>query len=312
MPVLSFFIETSDKKTVALPAPVSVVYNSEYSVPADDISLSLPYVGEIADKADFIFAYEGDRLVFKGIVDEVITLCNSGGLKTKINARSMAGILLDNEAQPNIYNSATADFIFKNNLKPFGFTEFEADNSPYYGNININKGMSEWQVLENFCRNRFSALPRIEGNGKVIFDGRLSSDKIFFSEHGEYSFTSLIKQIKKYRSVSEVRVRLTESGGYRSVLKNEHYNSQVVRRRFVDALSGRRSLSTADKILDESVNSSFEITLECPYRLIDAAGKKAEVQSRASGTTADLYIHSLRYTLDKNGEKTTVVLRKVR
>ena len=310
--MLRFSVETSDKKTVNLPAPVSVVYNSENSVPADDISLCLPFVGDDADKADFIFAYEGDRLVFKGVVDEIITLSNDGGLKTKINARSMAGVLLDNEAQPNIYISATADFIFNNNLKPYGFTEFEAGASPYYGNLDINKGMSEWQVLENFCRNRFSSIPRVKGNGKVIFDGRLGNDKIVFSEHGEYSFSSLIKNIKKYRSVSEVRLRLTESGGYRSVLKNEDYDSQIMRRRFVDALSGRRNAATADKILDESANRSFEITLECPYRLIDVAGKRAEVHSLTFGTITDLYIHSLRYTLDKNGEKTTVVLRKVR
>ena len=310
--MLSFFVETSDKKTMKLPAPVSVVYNSEYSVPADNISLSLPYVGEGADKADFIFAYEGDRLVFKGVVDEVITLCSFGGMRTKINARSMAGVLLDNEAQPNVYTNATPEFIFKNNLKPFGFTEFDAGTTAYYGNLNINKGMSEWQVLENYCRNKYSSIPRVEGNGRVIFDGILQSEKIVFSEHGEHSFSSFIKNIKKYRSVSEVRLRLKENSGYRSVLKNENYDSSVMRRRFVDALSGRRSASTADKILNESVNSSFEITLECPYRLFDVAGKRAEVQSRTFGTITDLYIHSLRYTLDKNGEKTTVVLRKVR
>lgn len=310
--MLSFCITTSDSKKIELPSPVSMVYNSEYSVPADDISLSFPYIGKYADKADFIFAYEGDELVFKGVVDEVITLCNSGGLKTKLNARSMAGILLDNEAKPNIYTNASPEFVFKSNLNPFGFTEFEADSTPYCGSINITKGMSEWQVLENFCRNKYSSPPRVEGNGKVIFDGRLSNEKIVFSDTGEYGYSSFKKNIKKYRMVSEVKLRLEKGKGYRSIMKNEAYDSGITRRRFVDALADRRTASTADKILDQSINSSFEITLECPYRIINVAGKRADVESSAFGNTTDLYIHSLRYTLDKNGEKTMVVLRKVR
>ena len=101
-----------------LPSPIAVVYNSEFSVPADDVTLEIPYV-KGCEGGDFLLGYENSSLVFKGQIDEIVTLKSSNKITVKITARSMAGILLDNEAEPCIYFNASSSVIFERHLKRY-------------------------------------------------------------------------------------------------------------------------------------------------------------------------------------------------
>lgn len=49
--------------------------------------------------------------MFKGQIDEIITKSSGEKITVKITARSMAGILLDNEAEPCIYFNASSSVI---------------------------------------------------------------------------------------------------------------------------------------------------------------------------------------------------------
>lgn len=306
--MLTFKISTGSG-IINLPLPIAVTYNSEFSVPADDITVEIPYtVG--CDDGDFLYGYNGDKLVFKGQIDEIITQKSKEKIAVKIIARSMAGILLDNEAEPCIYFNASSSVIFNKHLKPFGFNSYIGDDEPYFGYVRISKGMSEWQVLENYCVNKYGKMPRIKGDGSVVFNIDTGKNTLFFGKNEKYDYTSIKSNVKRYKIISEVRLRLTQGNRYGSVVKNELADERLVRRRYVDALSGGGSIATADRMIQNSNGNSFEIILECPYMLMCEVGSKAIVKDSVLGDFNSLYIYKVRYTSNSNGEKTVITLRK--
>lgn len=105
--------------------------------------------------------------MFKGQIDEIITKSSGEKITVKITARSMAGILLDNEAEPCIYFNASSSVIFERHLQPFGFNGYIGDNNPYFGYIKISKGMSQWQVLENYCVNKYGKSRELQATAEL-------------------------------------------------------------------------------------------------------------------------------------------------
>ena len=54
-----------------------------------------------------------------------------------------------------------AKFIFERHLKPFGIVGYDGDEHPFMGTIKIEKGMTEWQVLEKFCVALYAGLEAV-------------------------------------------------------------------------------------------------------------------------------------------------------
>ena len=51
------FKMTTHSGMLLLPLPVTVVYNSEFSVPADDVTVEFPYIKGCED-GDFLYGFE--------------------------------------------------------------------------------------------------------------------------------------------------------------------------------------------------------------------------------------------------------------
>lgn len=305
--MLRFEVSTSGDM-LALPMPISVVYNSEFSVPADSITVEIPYISG-CDDGDFLYGYDGERLVFKGQIDEITTQKSGDKITVVISARSMAGLLLDNEAEPCVYFNASSSVIFERHLKPFGFSEYVGDNEPYFGYVRISKGMSEWQVLENYCMNKYGKMPRITGDGRVILNGNTEGEKLCFGMGG-CGYTAAKSTIKRYKVISEVKLRIKQENRYGSTIKNDLADKRLEKRRYVDALTGGGSVGTADRIIKNSNRNAYEVVFECPYRLNCEAGNRASIDDEILGKADGLYIHKLKYIANNRGEKTTVTLRK--
>lgn len=122
--------------------------SADVDVPADELVMTVPY-DEKFRNADILEAYDGKSLVFVGQADEIVSIVRTDGAIVRLSARSLAGRLLDNEAEPVTYVNPAAKFIFERHLKPFGIVGYDGDEYPFMGTIKIEKGMTEWQVLEN-------------------------------------------------------------------------------------------------------------------------------------------------------------------
>lgn len=310
--MLKFLVTYTDKTEKYLDDVLTVIFNADVEVPADDLTITIPYDEKISENADFIMAFLDEKTVFKGQIDEIIGIKSTDGAITKITARSPSAFLLDNEAEPLTYINPSADFIFNRHLKPFGLTEYYADDVPFFGTLKIDKGMTHWQVFRNFCINRYGAVPRITGNGKVYFNGNESGETIFFGKSG-IDYTAVRESKRRFKLITEVKLKLTESGTYGGSIKNENPECRSIERvRYVNATSDKTTIQTADNIISKSNSDSYSIALECVGCLIESIGRSAVLNDDMFGEIENLTVRKIRYTVGSDGEKTTVTLGKER
>ena len=178
--MLSFVFTDINGNTVYLDNPVYIVINQDENVPADDLSVTFPI---LKDAGEFckVKVTDGEKVVFKGVVDEQQAIVSEKDYYTKITARSMAAELLDNESRPVCYTDVSASVIFERHLKPNQIIEYKADETVLKGNYNVSKGTTDWQAFAAFCIRAFNKIPRIEADGKAVFSGVESEEELTFS-----------------------------------------------------------------------------------------------------------------------------------
>lgn len=307
--MLTYFFTDKNGKKCEIKNVLTAEISADVDVPADELVLTVPY-DEKFRNVDVLEAYDGKSLVFVGQADEIVSVVKTGGAIVKIIARSLAGKLLDNEAEPVTYVNPAAKFIFERHLKPFGIVGYDGDEHPFMGKIKIEKGMTEWQVLEKFCSGRYGKSPRITGAGFALMCGTYGgAEPIVFGRNG-VSYTSLREYIKPYKVITDVKLRTEEYGGYKSVISNKCVADRIKRVRYVNAFLDNNAVKTADRMIENGNRQSFEVMIECAECLCGIVGRRAVIDDRLVGKREGLVVKSVKYTLGKNGESTTVVLGK--
>lgn len=307
--MLTYFFTDKNGKRCEIKNVLTAEISADVDVPADELVMTVPY-DEKFRNADILEAYDGKSLVFVGQADEIVSIVRTDGAIVRLSARSLAGRLLDNEAEPVTYVNPAAKFIFERHLKPFGIVGYDGDEHPFMGTIKIEKGMTEWQVLEKFCNGRYGKSPRITGAGFALMCGAYGGAKpIVFGRNG-VGYTSLREYIKPCKVISQVKLRTEEYGGYKSVISNKCVADRIKRVRYVNAFLDNNAVKTADRMIENGNRQSFEIMLECAECLCGVVGRRAVIDDSLIGKREGLIVKSIKYSLGKNGESTTVVLGK--
>lgn len=307
--MLSYFFTDKNGKRCEIKNVLTVEISADVDVPADELVMTVPYDRKYRN-VDMLEAYDGKSLVFVGQADEIVSIVHNSGAIVRLSARSLAGRLLDNEAEPVTYINPAAKFIFERHLKPFGIVGYDGDEHPFMGTIKIEKGMTEWQVLEKFCSGRYGKGPRITGAGFALMCGTYGgAEPIVFGRNG-VGYTSLREYIKPCKVISQVKLRTEEYGGYKSVVGNGSAADRIKRVRYVNAFLDNNAVKTADRMIENGNRQSFEITVECAECLCGIVGRRAVIDDPLVGKREGLVVKSIKYSLGKNGESTTVVLGK--
>lgn len=307
--MLTYFFTDKNGKRCEIKNVLTAEISADVDVPADELMMTVPY-DEKFGNSDILEAYDGKSLVFVGQADEIVSIVRTDGAIVRLSARSLAGRLLDNEAEPVTYVNPAAKFIFERHLKPFGIVGYDGDEHPFMGTIKIEKGMTEWQVLEKFCNGRYGKSPRITGAGFALMCGIYGGAKpIVFGRNG-VGYTSLREYIKPCKVISQIKLRTEEYGGYKSVISNKCVADRIKRVRYVNAFLDNNAVKTADRMIENGNRQSFEIMLECAECLCGVVGRRAVIDDSLIGKREGLIVKSIKYSLGKNGESTTVVLGK--
>lgn len=307
--MLSYFFTDKNGIRCEIKNVLTTEISADVDVPADELVLTVPYDRKYRN-VDMLEAYDGKSLVFVGQADEIVSIVHNSGAIVRLSARSLAGRLLDNEAEPVTYINPAAKFIFERHLKPFGIVGYDGDEHPFMGTIKIEKGMTEWQMLEKFCNGRYGKNPRITGAGFALMCGTYGgAEPIVFGRNG-VGYTSLREYIKPCKVISQVKLRTEEYGGYKSVVGNGSAADRIKRVRYVNAFLDNNAVKTADRMIENGNRQSFEIMLECAECLCGIVGRRAVIYDPLVGKREGLVVKSIKYSLKKNGESTTVVLGK--
>lgn len=308
--MLRVYFEDSNGNKLKNGDLLSVVLNSENDVPADSIAVTLPYDKSFAENVNTVTAKIGDTVVFRGLADEIVSLCDDKHAIIKLSARSPAGLLLDNEAEPVTYYCPSAEFVCKKHLQPFGIEAQDADNTTLSNYFRINKGMTHWQVIENFCKMHYGTTPRINGDGKAFLKGRVRDKSLLFGKNG-IDYLSIKESRKMCEIITEVRVKIDGFGGYKSKIVNKlAADKNAVRIRFMDATTESGGLKTGDRIIENSNKKSYCVMLLCKGCVADAMGCKAKICDERLGNLENLVVQKVQYSLGADGEFTALELGK--
>lgn len=317
-------VENLNGTIITLNNPLSVKISMDEDAPADSITAQFVidsdseyYKAFVNDQLVKIKVYDVDksRIILNGLIDEQIVSVNDKGIILTVVARSTASLLLDNEAKPQIYNSFNSELLYKRHLKPYGYIGFNnTEDRRYIGIFEVGKGVSEWQVIEKFCKEFMIRAPRIKPNNTVDFLNEYKDSGITFSNKDNTGlfYSSIEENYKRYKLISEVFVRSFKDGNYDNRIKdNVSINRGIIRKRYINAVGDNKSpIFRGTELIKNANYESFELKITYPGGIPIELFDKVTVDDEIIGTISNLIAVSISYTLDKTGEKCKITFRK--
>ena len=306
--MLSVAATDTEGRSLQLPAPLSMTIRMEEDVPADDLYAVFPQVG--CGELCAITVYDADKIVFTGIIDEEEHISSSSGRYLRISARSLAALLLDNEAPPCNYDHPSARLLFERHVEDYGIKAGDTDDAVCFGELNITKGMSQWSVISAFSGACYSGSPRVSADGVLYLKGLPSGGEVIFGKGG-VRYTEITDCRRRCEELSRVNVKIEAGGGYGYPVNNDDALRRGIRReRYLNAMLDTRVFKTAETMLNKSRDKSHYWQLKCPGRLTDILGSAAVIRDNDEVSRDDLYVSAIRYQMNSTGEHTVVKFKR--
>lgn len=310
--MLTLLGKKRDGQVQNLPSFLEMEIYREEGVPADSIEILFSYF-EIQPFVQ-LYLYRADTLLFSAYVDEIHTYRNENGTFTKCFGRSAEAILLDNEAEPNTFCDASPSVIFEKYARPCGFTVYHSEGGVLRGEFLVEKGMSVYEVLCNYSRNLYGALPYISLPGELYFSGKKRMEKIVFSDSvsetlSEAVYTEIDCAYLPCNFISGVYVKTSEKSGYQTFVKNPGSAGGYARTRCVNASLLNTPADTAYKMIERTNKQLYTYTITCPKFYLVEIGTPAEIRDRTFGTIAGLTVAGVHISAGFEGIQTEIMLR---
>ena len=199
----------------------------DYFSPADRLSAQFHTEGNATDNAfSRLEGYWEDEKIFDGYIDVASFERTPNGRFLKVESRSLISVLLDNEALPGSYTDISLQTVYNTHVGRFscfkGLRTDEGDSQEQLDSFTIPKGVSEWHVLEHFCKIALGKKPRLDIDGYI----KLKSSY----DYNEYTVSSSVPNAIPYTALyfenheDEVitQVRLLDKYAHYAVVDNEY------------------------------------------------------------------------------------------
>lgn len=283
--------ERGDKFLLGEPSAAVMSYDS--AAPADMLKVNFP-ADRIWEPLCELELCQNGQTLFCGIVDEQNTTISSSGLTVELICRSREALLLDNEAEPCSIRSPSLAALEKKLLQPLGLVLGSGDKTSKPGELIVAKGESVWSVLQRFCSEYMGTVPYVDTDGTVQCGGQSGT---------EVELTDIISaEIKRrpYKLISEVWQQSCR-GSYDTLYRG---NGSVIRRRYISMQSGKNPHS----VLNAGEHDALLIIVSCVGAQWVKRGCTASVKLPRIGRLEHCPVDSVKYSRDKNGERTTLTL----
>lgn len=310
-----YIATTIENEKVDLKNPYSTEINKSYEAPAD--ILKVIFASErkhLEYKYIDVYITEGIKF-FSGIVDEQKFEVTDKGCFLTIEARSITAYLIDNEASPQTYKRPSLDIIFKRHIEPYGFKAIYGNNSNFNTTIDVVKGMSEWDVLEQFCSSCLNVFPIVNADGTVDATGNVELEKLYFSNiKNGINYNSIKTSYKRYKLISEIIVCSQYEAIYVADIKDqESINKGIKRKKFINMSTEENntkkiSVDTAENMINNSKKKAHEIIITCLGAVNARIGNRCELNDYILGKIENLKVYETEYRLNYNGEFTIITL----
>lgn len=298
--MLSFEITDTEGRKTKLTKPLRLSMVSSEDAPADSLSAVFPISGKVPILKD-IRATLGGETVFFGEIDRQDEVTEGSSHRLEIKARSIAALLLDNEAKPQQYFMPSMPLLMERHFAPLGFTEYTGTDKPFNGELIISKGMSEWAVLQEFCDRFLRVRPHIGFDGIIDISGQQSEGELYIGGSGVLYKK---KTLRRSAVISEIFARTHNGGSYDMHLVNDNAKRLGVRRRrYVSSINSRsRSLLDTEKLIPRADRLAAGCELELAGSVLCRVGDRLRVE----GDSSAYRITERHYTYSSEGEKTRI------
>ncbi len=303
--MLSFILTDIQGVEHILSDPLSITLNRDITAPAD--SLTVLFVSNESEREfSDIVLYDGKKCVFRGIVDEQTETFSANGRLLEINARSLAALLLDNEAMPQSWYLPNMRLFMERNFSKLGFTEYIGEDTPKSGSMSIDKGTSEWSVLERYCESFLGTYPRIDENG-VIYISDIEPELTVITNDEDIRLLSLKRTRKRCNVISEYRVRAHRGGNYEMLIGNDNAERlKITAVRYLNAIDNKNAgIESCYRNIESSNNNYETIDITVSGRLLVRAGDYVMISGYNFG---NMRVKSIRYELDGKKETTRLIM----
>lgn len=222
--------------------PLLTAWKMEYAsdTPCDSFWIRCPWeMGQedVLPQAARFEATEDGKTVFTGVVDECEAGISGSGRLLEVSGRSMAALLVDNEALPGDYMTMTTEDLLREHVTPYGIETANRRKLPAAADFTVASGSSEWSVLYNFARYRGGMTPYFDREGRLHLEGWGSGEERLAIDDTTPVQKMLYRE-KRYGVLSEAvvydRYRKT-----RQTVKNEAFCQTGGSRRKVITMPGK-------------------------------------------------------------------------
>ena len=305
-------ITTYEGKRYTLPEALSWKFEYACGVPCDSFFVELPWRAgeeEIYRKAVRFTAREEGKTVFTGVVDEAEWSLNRKGSRVTLSGRSMAALLLDNEAQAADYAAATLEDILRDHVAPYGIQTGEKAALPACQNFSVAAGSSEWQMLYDFVRYHGGVPPRFDREGRLVL--------VPFSNDGEkilddtVPLTAYTGRERRYGVLSSILVRDKKRCQAEEVV-NQEFRDQGGQARRVLTMSGspgERAMRYSGQFqLDKSAAGRRRVELTVPALFFAWPGELIRISRTGCGENGLWRVLESAVEENARGRSTSLVL----
>ena len=296
--------------------PETVRFSVDRDAPAHSLEVRFP-LGTFENGQDLpefhtIQIVKNGSVFFQGLIDEQTVSRDGDGTGLEVCARSLAALMLDNEAIPQTYYVPSTRLIYQRHARPYGFPEFSGKDRAFSTKLQIEKGTSEWEVIESFCRDALGTRPQVTFTGELEMEPQAPEGEALFSNQGGIPYASIREERLRCKRVSQVLVRSERLGSYSTQVREpQAAGDGILRRRLLNAVDDPKTpVFRGRQLLEKSREQSYQIELLCPGEWILPLETRAKVEDPALGEFEALKVSGISYRLDSSGERTQVTLRK--
>ena len=262
-------------------------------------------VGEIVS----VRVFDDDKLIFNGYCDTQRISENKNGVEVFFYTRSTASLLVDNEAMPFTYNKPTAKQLCFTFAEPFGF-QSDLPELMTEQKYEIAKGTSCYGAVSRFVELTTGKQIYVTPQNRIgLYE---KSEKI--KSLGGYKILSIRAVINRSEPLSQICFkREASSSGYRlhTAAQSRKDFKLCERMQFVN-LSSLEQWQREYSVLQKLKNSYKDYKV---LELTVSGYVKDELYQRFSysskiGDFEDYILIEKKYTVDKNGSMTRLILKK--
>ena len=308
------FLTDYNSREYQLPVLLSWDISHGHGTPCDAFEISFAYeenmLKMLSDAVRFRAEHD-EETVFFGVVDEFEIRADENGRRAAVRGRSLAALLLDNEAEAAEYYYASPEFMLDRHVYPWGISELRLGKLPTVSTFVVDSGASQWRVLEDYAFFRGGIRPRFNKEGILLLDGSFGEKRLidFGTAIGMQSYRET-----RYGLISSALVK-NKSWGISSTAENAEFIARggscrrvinVPRNTYYNAMRHKGEYQ-----IERSKEGKLICELAVPALFSAFAGDTVELKNSPLGIAGSFYVSESRCWANGKSAGTNLVMEPV-